>query len=141
MSIEPKCAMNTDKEIWRRVPGDYYSPSMHVTRGGGIGINYGGHVIVAPVEKWHECGEKLLCVNERIPSWKWRLAMWLLRSPKEEYMAITEAELIERLKAKIDRQESALRLIRAMANDALAFGDPRFNKIYWICEKALEEKV
>lgn len=76
------CAMNTDREIWRRVPGDYYSPSIHVTSGGGIGMNCGGHVIVAPVEAWHECGEKLLCVNERLPSWKWRLAMWCLRTPE-----------------------------------------------------------
>ena len=75
------CAINTDREIWRRVPGDYYSPSIHVTSGGGIGLNCGGHVIVAPVEAWHECGEKLLCVNERLPSWKWRLAMWCLRTP------------------------------------------------------------
>ncbi len=75
------CAKNTDKEIWRRVPGDYYSPSIHVTEGGGIGLNCGGHVIVAPVEAWHECSEKLLCVNERIPSWRWRLAMWCLRTP------------------------------------------------------------
>ncbi len=47
-------AKNTDREIWRRIPGDYYSPSIFVTEKGGIGINIGGHVIVAPIERWHE---------------------------------------------------------------------------------------
>lgn len=76
-----RAGMEGRMEIWRRVPGDYYSPSIHVTSGGGIGLNCGGHVIFAPVEAWHECGEKLLCVNERLPSWRWRLAMRLLRTP------------------------------------------------------------
>ena len=45
--------VNTDRELWRRTPGDYYSPSIHVTAGGAIGINVGGHVIVQSVEAWH----------------------------------------------------------------------------------------
>lgn len=48
---------NTDKELWREVPGDYYADSIHVTEHGNIGINCGGHVIVAPVRKWHKSGE------------------------------------------------------------------------------------
>jgi hypothetical protein len=52
---------------------------MHITEGGGIGINCGGHVIVAPVERWHDCGEKLLCVDPALPRWRWKLAMRLLR--------------------------------------------------------------
>jgi hypothetical protein len=53
-------AKNTDREIWRAVPEDYYSPSIHVTEGGGIGINVGGLVIVMPVERWHACGNLML---------------------------------------------------------------------------------
>ena len=71
--------LNTDREIWRATPGDYYADSIHVTKSGGIGINCGGHVIVAPVRKWHECGERLLCVDIKLPSWRYRLAMRLLR--------------------------------------------------------------
>lgn len=48
---------NTDREIWRQVEGDYYSPSIHVTNGGGVGINVGGKVIVMPVESWHSLAE------------------------------------------------------------------------------------
>lgn len=44
---------NTDREIWRECPGDAYSDSIHVTKGGGIGINCGGHVIVMNVRFWH----------------------------------------------------------------------------------------
>jgi len=36
---------NTDRELWRKVSGDYYAPSIHVTESGGIGIDCGGHVI------------------------------------------------------------------------------------------------
>ena len=48
---------NTDRELYREPDktgcGDYYSNSIHVTQGGSIGINVGGHVIVMPLESWH----------------------------------------------------------------------------------------
>ena len=52
--------INTDKNIWRKVKDDYYSPSIHVTQEGNIGINVGGHVIVMSIEKWVilGCNEK-----------------------------------------------------------------------------------
>ena len=46
-------AMNTDREVWRR-EDDYYSPSIHVTASGRIGINVNGRVIVMSVENWHQ---------------------------------------------------------------------------------------
>jgi hypothetical protein len=46
-------AVNTDRELWREKPGDYYSDSIHVTHDNGIGINCGGHVIVKPMREWH----------------------------------------------------------------------------------------
>jgi len=51
-------AKNTDKELWRRLPGDVYSPSIHVTVKGDIGIQVGGKVIVLPVEAWFRAAEK-----------------------------------------------------------------------------------
>lgn len=47
-------AQNTDREIWRETPGDYYSPSIHVTKDGGISINVSGSVIVLPIRALHE---------------------------------------------------------------------------------------
>lgn len=49
---------NTDRELWREPhpEGDaysYYSPSIHVTEGGGIGIDVGGTVHVMPLRAWH----------------------------------------------------------------------------------------
>jgi len=70
--------VNTDKELWRERPGAYYADSIHVTKGGGIGITCGGHVIVAPIRKWHKAGNLFLCVNPNLKRWKWKLAMWLL---------------------------------------------------------------
>ena len=78
------CQSN-DREIWRKVPGDFYSPSIHVTEGGGIGIACGGHVIVAPVEKWHAAGDVFLCVNTGLSEWRYRLGMWLIKSCCHEH--------------------------------------------------------
>lgn len=71
-----EACQNTDKELWRKRPGDFYSPSIHVTEHEGIGINCRGLVIVASVEKWHEAGKLILCSKA---SWKRKLAIWLLR--------------------------------------------------------------
>lgn len=43
---------NTDRELYRERPGDYYADSIHVTKDVGIGINCGGSVIVMPLRKW-----------------------------------------------------------------------------------------
>jgi hypothetical protein len=51
--------LNTDKEIWRQIPDDYYSPSIHTTEQNNIGINVGGTVYVKSVEEWHKFGDKL----------------------------------------------------------------------------------
>ena len=53
MTREEEAGQNTDKEIWRERPDDYYSDSIHVTQTGGIGINVGGTVFVRPVREWH----------------------------------------------------------------------------------------
>ena len=44
---------NTDVELWREIKDDYYSPSIHVTKQGKIGINVGGYVIVKSLKEWH----------------------------------------------------------------------------------------
>ncbi len=58
---EIKAAMNTDREIWREALLDHYSPSIHVTQSGAIGINVGGNVIVKKVQDWHNiASDKLI---------------------------------------------------------------------------------
>jgi hypothetical protein len=47
-------AKNTDRELWRERAGDFYADSIHVTAGGGIVINCGGHVIVRTLREWHK---------------------------------------------------------------------------------------
>lgn len=44
---------NTDREVWRETPGDFYSNSVHLTATGGLGINVGGTVYVKPPAEWH----------------------------------------------------------------------------------------
>lgn len=62
MEMMKQCR-NTNRELWRENPGDFYSSSIHVTKSGGIGINCGGHIIVAPLKYWHEAMEYFMCVN------------------------------------------------------------------------------
>lgn len=52
MSDNTACT-NTDRELWRERDGDFYADSIHVTEGGGIGINCGGNVFVKPLRGWH----------------------------------------------------------------------------------------
>lgn len=47
---------NTDRELWRGPDdggGSYYADSIHITEGGGVGIDVGGHVVVKPLRDWH----------------------------------------------------------------------------------------
>jgi hypothetical protein len=54
--IEP--GKNTDTELWRESPGDYYAASIHVTADGKIGIRADGSVAVASLREWHALSEK-----------------------------------------------------------------------------------
>lgn len=66
--MSEQAGKNTDIEIWRKVPLDYYSPSIRVTENGDIRICLGGYVLTAPVERWFAAGEIAFCVkhsNER----------------------------------------------------------------------------
>ena len=65
---ERRACANTDKEIWRKIPDDYYSPSIHVTKDGAVGINVGGRVIVASVEKWFDSLLAALEPKPKFPS-------------------------------------------------------------------------
>lgn len=51
--IESGPVENTDCEIWTEREGDYYVNAIFVTKGGSIGFNVGGNVIVMPAKEWH----------------------------------------------------------------------------------------
>ena len=57
--MDDNCVKNTDREIWREKEEDFYSPSIHVTEQGKIGINVGGYVIIKPIQDWHKCQGQL----------------------------------------------------------------------------------
>ena len=57
------CSANTDSELWRAVPDDYYAPSVFVTREGGIGMNHGGTVFVMTVEEWIKRAQAFISPN------------------------------------------------------------------------------
>lgn len=59
-------AQNTDTELWRAPPGEYYADSVHITEGGGLGINCGGLVIVRPLRDWHSLERRLAEAEEQL---------------------------------------------------------------------------
>lgn len=61
-----KAATNTDRELWREVPGDYYSPSLWVTEGGGIGMNVGGLCFVRPIRKWLDAERRIAALEAEL---------------------------------------------------------------------------
>ncbi len=48
---------NTDVQLWQKFPDDAFSPRIHVTEGGCIGITHHALCIVMSVERWHAIGE------------------------------------------------------------------------------------
>jgi len=49
---------NTDIELFREENNDYYSPSLHKTEDGKIGIDVGGTVYVKTLREWHKLAEE-----------------------------------------------------------------------------------
>ena len=45
-------AENTDKEIYREISDDYYSPHIFVTKEGAIGMCAGGKCVVKKISDW-----------------------------------------------------------------------------------------
>ena len=52
--MSDNAAINTDRELWR----NSYD-SVHITEGGGIGINNRGRVLVKTPKEWHETDKEL----------------------------------------------------------------------------------
>ena len=47
------CKINTNTELFREIKDDYYSPSIHVTKNGKIGMDVGGYVYEKTIKEWH----------------------------------------------------------------------------------------
>jgi hypothetical protein len=78
-----ECCVNTDKEIWREKPGDFYADSVHVTEHNGIGINCGGCVIVCSLKNWFKVADLIYNSELRnVSQWRKKLALWLLKADK-----------------------------------------------------------
>jgi len=57
---------NTDTELFRETEGDYYSPSLHETKDGKIGIDVGAHVIVKSLREWHGLATEMPKINKAL---------------------------------------------------------------------------
>lgn len=84
---DERAAKNTDRELWRERPDDHYSDSVHVTQGGGIGINCGGYVVVKTLREWHKLA-LAAPVPASEPRFESRLSVSLYRSLERLSIAI-----------------------------------------------------
>lgn len=73
---------NTDRHLWPPVIEEGAPhETMHVTAGGGIGINIGGYVIVKPMREWHRlAAEPALHLHAMTPEQKRSMEAALLKS-------------------------------------------------------------
>jgi len=76
--MDNDCCINTEIEIWRKVEGDCFSPSISVAENKNIVINVNDYVMSLPVESWFEAGIKIFSVNPNLKNWRRKLAFWLL---------------------------------------------------------------
>jgi hypothetical protein len=58
MAIDLQAAAIEDRELWREREGDYYAPSIFVTKTGAIGINVCGLVFIKHIREWHDLAAK-----------------------------------------------------------------------------------
>lgn len=76
--------INTNVELFREKLGDkldpdnYYSPSVHVTQSGAIGMNVGGFVIVMSIRAWHDAAQQYAHPTAFGVGMRARLARWLV---------------------------------------------------------------
>lgn len=93
-----KQAKNTDVEIWRREPENYYSPSIHVTVNGDIGIDVGGLIFVMSVEKWHKSQASIEELEKEL------LTLITFSADLQHRLEAEKAELVEALEMCLNSQ-------------------------------------
>lgn len=104
---EETAVQNTDRELWREPPGDYYANSIHVTTSGGVGINVAGTVFVKPLSDWHSIQAELAAIRLAFP---------------EDHSARTEgsiAEGVRELVSRIQLLEAMEVTVESMANERM----------------------
>ena len=117
-------ANNTDREIWRGPDdgnGSYYADSIHVTEGGGIGINCGGHVIVRPLRDWHKQAARIEALEAALR----KIAEWPPSSRVDDIInAFIDAKLFARkaLAPEPDADGRIVMLTRIEALEKECFG-------------------
>lgn len=144
---EYQACENTDKEIWREEPGNFYSDSIHVTKSGGIGLDCGGHVFVKSIRAWHGLAAELERVTKERERYKQALSRFDNQTPevkcvrcedrREKWGDICGCAIIDELRVRLS---AANRAIREMMNE-LGVPQPGYPapiaNAYRIGEKAL----
>lgn len=82
-----EASANTDRELFREVEGDFYSPSVHVTADGKIGMAVGGTVIVRSIRDWHT-GHSVMLPSEVYPIFEILPRLW-----SQGYVTVNRGEL------------------------------------------------
>jgi hypothetical protein len=112
--------VNTDKELFREVKGDFYSPSCHMTKDRALGINVGGYVCVKPLTQWFALLYKLEEATYKI----------------QELSALS-TKAVE-LKVKLEEAEANAKRLQGLLTAANAVLDERHSTIAELSQKIAE---
>lgn len=101
------------REVWRKVPGDFYSPSIHVFGNGeAIRIDVGGSVITMSIEAWHRAGSfdmmELRAENAALSA----------KVEELELSATVDNSLVRRLNAAAERERVLREALELIARQA-----------------------
>lgn len=111
---------NTDREVWRETPGDFYSNSVHLTATGGLGINVGGTVYVKPPAEWHRLASgarstALVALAPEVDDALREVGKWLNEQPNRPIDRVAVAVLCAALSCSTAAQPAD----RAITSDEL----------------------
>lgn len=107
--------------------GDFYSPSIHVTAQGGIGINVGGTVHVRTISAWHSlgAGDPFDVMAKEIKAQSERTLKWeRLHDARTKQVETLQEELRKRMAWNLTKQVEALLAERAEWNEMFSINRP-----------------
>lgn len=136
--MNEQTAENTDKELWRENPGDYYAPSIHVTNEGWIGINVGGKVFVKDVRTWNAMAQDMVNLGQELE----RITDAALKNQAVYQQEMNDkSEEISSLKSQLEQANKTLELYETAISEAEAiFGGEYADKYGPMFELAMRAR-
>ncbi len=141
-TVEPVQAVRPDYTIYREHPGDAYSPSIHVTWNGGIGINVGGFVFVRTIQEWHSAEARAAKAEGEAERQKQNAltGLAMIDSEPSSQPAYTLAVLALGYKGQMEKAETERDEAQAVLHD-ISLADGQGHDLRKLAKKCLRGKT